>query len=208
MFDSDDVIDSLVENLVNSKAGKIIGAVLEAPEAGAHKTVKKIFNAVIDDSDYNNKYISYDYDRDHNKTIFIPSEGCIVYCKLGPAEHTGICINRNCIVELNGDGLIREVTAEQFLDDSWFRTGINIFIACDENGKVLHDYRISERALNMLGSTRDYNIILDNCHQFTCGCILGDFENSNNFFWMVEDTISKEMNNGKPIKWIPLDMEY
>ena len=40
----------------------------------------------------------------------------------------------------------------------------------------------------MVGKSRDYNFIMDNCHQFTSGCLTGDFENADNFLWMLKDT--------------------
>ena len=41
----------------------------------------------------------------------------------------------------------------------------------------------------MRNGFRNYNVLFDNCHQFTCGCLTGKFENPNNFFWMVENEI-------------------
>jgi hypothetical protein len=41
------------------------------------------------------------------------------------------------------------------------------------------------------GTTDFYNLILDNCHQFTSGCLSGNFENAHNFFWMVRDETFK-----------------
>jgi hypothetical protein len=43
----------------------------------------------------------------------------------------------------------------------------------------------------MVNDYRDYNLILDNCHQFTSGCLSGNFENAHNFFWMVRDETFK-----------------
>ena len=42
------------------------------------------------------------------KDKVLPESGCIVYCALafGGAEHTGVYIGNNQIVELNGDGRI------------------------------------------------------------------------------------------------------
>ncbi|MBV7317341.1 hypothetical protein [Shewanella sp. NIFS-20-20] len=43
-----------------------------------------------------------------------------------------------------------------------------------------------------IGNKRKYNMLLDNCHQFSAGCITGNFENSNNFLWMLKDLAEKE----------------
>lgn len=34
---------------------------------------------------------------------------------------------------------------------------------------------------------------MDNCHQFSSGCITGNTENSDNFFWMLEDTLKRKV---------------
>lgn len=114
----------------------------------------------------------------------------------------------NEIIELDGEGKIRSVSPDKFLDSSVYRTGTKIFIACTETGEVLSDFEIKSRARGVLGKRREYNPILDNCHQFTSGCITGDFENSDSFFWMLVDTIEKEMNDGNNVVWIPWDREY
>lgn len=136
-----------------------------------------------------------------------PVPGCIVRCDLalGAADHTGVYIGSNKIVELDGDGDIRMVTPGTFMDNSVQRTGISIYIACDQTGKVLYNGTIADRARTLVGSARNYQWILDNCHQFTSGCITNDFENADNFFWMLEDTISRRLNNGSPVKWLVWD---
>ena len=38
----------------------------------------------------------------------------------------------------------------------------------------------------MIDYKRDYNMVLDNCHQFTSGCLTGDFEKGDNALWMLK----------------------
>jgi len=45
-----------------------------------------------------------------------------------------------------------------------------------------------------VGGRRNYNLFFDNCHQFTCGCISGDFDNPCNLFRMVEMEIRVKLN--------------
>ena len=46
---------------------------------------------------------------------------------------------------------------------------------------------VALRSIEALGDKRDYNILFDNCHQFTAGCLSGDFdENASNFLWMLK----------------------
>lgn len=35
-------------------------------------------------------------------------------------------------------------------------------------------------------SVREYNVILNNCHQFVAGCLHGRFDNSTNFLMMLK----------------------
>ena len=138
-----------------------------------------------------------------------PKPGSILYVKLvgipfatfGTPEHTGIYAGNNRIIELKGDGRIISVSLEEFLDYGCFtRMGLVAYVACDSKGNVLHDERIAQRAERKVHTSRSYNVLFDNCHQFTSGCITGDFENPHNFFWMVEDTIKQHFGVEK-ISW-------
>lgn len=138
-----------------------------------------------------------------------PKPGSILYVKLvgipfsilGTPEHTGIYVGDNRIVELNGNGNIIPVSLKGFLDyGSLTRMGLFAYVACDKNGNVLHDSNIAQRAQEKVGSTRSYNVLFDNCHQFTSGCITGQFENTDNFFWMLEETIKRHFGVAK-IYW-------
>ena len=124
---------------------------------------------------------------------------------LSQIEHTGIYVGGGKIVELNGDGEIRKISYDKFISSSIARTGISAYVACNESGYPLGDPEIANRALSLIDTSRNYNLILDNCHQFTSGAITGRFENFNNFFTFLEKTIKKELNNGKEIKWLVWD---
>lgn len=119
-----------------------------------------------------------------------PVRGSIVVCELfnGMAEHTGIYIGNNKIVELNRNGNIRRVSFNKFLNSSVNRTGTKIYTACDEFDEPLQFESVAENAESMGGEKRFYNIIMNNCHQFTSGCITGNFENADNFFfcWNIQ----------------------
>lgn len=132
-----------------------------------------------------------------------PRPGCVMHCALlAVADHSGVFVSRNKIAELEGEGDIRCILPDVFLNSSFMR-GSNIYVACDKKtGVVIGSRKIAIRANDMAGGVRDYNIILDNCHQFTSGCISGDFNNPNNFFWMLEELIIKKMNRGRPISWL------
>lgn len=137
-----------------------------------------------------------------------PVPGCIVHCDLafGNAEHSGVYAYGE-IIEVDGSGKIQAVSPDQFINKSVVRTAISIYIACDKDGDVLSNPSIAARAEKMQHKKRNYNLILDNCHQFTSGCITGDFENADNFFWMLEGTIKERLNDGKSIQWLVWDRD-
>lgn len=120
-----------------------------------------------------------------------PKIGSVVYCEMafGAAEHSGIYVGDGKIVELSGDGIIRKVSAYDFMD-SKIPTARSIYVS-SQKGRAIGSEKVAERALKMVGSRRDYNIIMDNCHQFSAGCLTGDFNNSNNFLWMLKHEAEK-----------------
>ncbi|AAY60612.1 lecithin retinol acyltransferase family protein (plasmid) [Bacillus cereus] len=128
-----------------------------------------------------------------------PLPGAFVYCMLGVVvEHSGIYIGGGNLIHLNGRGEVEVVTVASFTDHF---TTINrdIFIPMDAEDKVIGSSETLMRALNMVGKERDYNIFLDNCHQFSAGCITGDYESANNFLTWVKDEFNKEV--GMSCRW-------
>ncbi|NQY88626.1 MAG: hypothetical protein HRT51_12940 [Colwellia sp.] len=129
----------------------------------------------------------------------IPTVGSIVYCELycGYAEHSGVYVGNDEIVHLNGNGLIEVVSPKGFMANT---TAINIYVSCDGSEASGEQY-VADNAMQMLGECRNYNIILDNCHQFISGCISSDFENSCSFMWMLKDEANKHLNTNTWRQW-------
>lgn len=94
--------------------------------------------------------------------------GCIVVCNLavGWADHSGIYIGRNRIIELNGDGHFRKVSPQEFVSDGTLRTGKTIYMAY-RNGKPLTVRGVTARARQFLGKKTNYCTIYNNCHKHT-----------------------------------------
>ena len=46
----------------------------------------------------------------------------------------------------------------------------------------------------MIGKSRKYGVLSDNCHQFTSGCITGDFENEDNLLFRLKGRACNELN--------------
>ena len=128
-----------------------------------------------------------------------PAIGSIVYCDLafGYADHSGVYIGNNQIVHLNGNGLIEVVSPEGFMANT---TAVNIYVSCKGDYATGKRY-IADSAIQMLGANRNYNVIIDNCHQFTAGCINGDFENSCSFMWMLKDEAKNHLNTNTWRQW-------
>ena len=97
-----------------------------------------------------------------------PQVGSIVCCGIGGVlEHTGIWIEDNMIAELDGEGLVKPISAKRFTEE---RSGKNIYIACDSNAQPLHCNIAATRAVEQLFTLQKYHIIDNNCHQFIWQC--------------------------------------
>lgn len=150
------------------------------------------------------------------ETGYEPPPGTIVYCELGPAEHSGVYIGKGTIVQLNRHGTIEAVSPETFTD-SLATLNRTIMVPFDGN----NDYDdepwkncntaslcgIADTARTVVGKRREYNVILDNCHQFSAGCITGDFSNATNFLWMLKSLVQEEVNFGDPVLWFAWDWQ-
>ena len=125
-------------------------------------------------------------------TKVMPKKGSVLYCDLTGSflEHSGIYVGDNRIVHLNGKGEIEAVSPAEFL--SLFALQ-DIYVSCMENSAVGSEH-VANRALSIVGEKRSYNLMLDNCHQFTTGCLTGNFENSKNFLWMLKMQAEKTLN--------------
>lgn len=129
-----------------------------------------------------------------------PVKGSVVYCDLvGVVEHSGIYIGNGKIVHLNGKGKIEIVSPESFVSKA--RDKESIYVSSNEKSKAIGSRNIAELAKSMVGKERSYNVILDNCHQFTSGCITGEFENGNNYLWMLKQTAETHMNATRWLAW-------
>lgn len=120
------------------------------------------------------------------ETVDEPAVGSPVYCDLvfGSSEHSGIYIGNGQIIHLNRKGEIETVTAEEFVGGT---TAQSIYVPCCGNTPV-SDPVCAERAIiyQMGIGQRKYNVIMDNCHQFSAACLSGDPENSYNVLWMLK----------------------
>lgn len=131
-----------------------------------------------------------------------PVMGSILYCDLAlVVEHSGIYVGNGKIAHLDGSGKIEIVTARQFLKRlGGLNPASSIYVSCNEETAV-GSSRIGHLARAMAGGERSYNVILDNCHQFASGCITGNFDNADNFLWMLKHTAENELNTNNWRVW-------
>ncbi|HFK1766203.1 MULTISPECIES: lecithin retinol acyltransferase family protein [Bacillus] len=136
------------------------------------------------------------------RTNLEPGVGSPIYCDLGfnKMEHSGIYVGNNEVVHLNGNGQIEKVSLNGFTSNV---TSVlkAIRVPFDkEFGMPISFESSHQRALNSVGKSRDYNLVLDNCHQFTSGCLTGDFESCDNFLTYLK--WSTEKSYGGNIRWV------
>ncbi|MCS7460829.1 lecithin retinol acyltransferase family protein [Paenibacillus doosanensis] len=136
-----------------------------------------------------------------SKKSIPPETGSIIYTELafGAAEHSGIYLGYNRVIHLNGQGYIEEVSLHEFTGHI---TTFNheIYVPCYSDMDLAVSFpSAAGRAIDKIGSTRDYNVILDNCHQFCAGCVTDDFNNSCNFLWMLKDLVREK--HGSSVTW-------
>lgn len=127
-----------------------------------------------------------------------PGIGSLIYCQLLTAEHSGIYVGDRMVVQLSGQGNIELVSLEVFTNNLT-TVDTDIFIPIDRDGFPITSETTAKNALLEIGGTRKYNLLFDNCHQFSAGCILGDFENGNVALWMVKHEFAELFSD--EIKW-------
>ena len=117
-----------------------------------------------------------------------PVPGSVVLCDLmDVVEHSGIYIGDNTIVHLSGTGNIEAVSPKEFVARlNGLNKSMYIEVSCID-GYAVGSEEVANQAIEMIGSTREYHLVMDNCHQFTSGCLSGNFENADNFLWMLKE---------------------
>ena len=124
-----------------------------------------------------------------------PTDGAIVCCGIfGVFDHTGIWLDGS-IVELKGNGLIRAVSPERFIDN---RSGEEIYVATDEYSVPLTSELTCERAADRLYQYSDYHVIDNNCHRFVWNCVSGTREKVTRFTELNEKL---HCHFASPISW-------
>lgn len=126
-----------------------------------------------------------------------PVAGSVLHCSLFGVEHSGIYVGDNKIVELLGSGNIRLSSPKQFIQGS---NALSIYVAC-EGKSPLGNLAIAKRALGEVGNVRKYNVILNNCHLFSYGCLTGKCNSNNTMFQSLEDALKLQVKSKHTFNW-------
>ncbi len=112
------------------------------------------------------------------KSVVKPEIGSVVFVGLVArfAEHSGIYIGDNRIVSLSGKSKGGRIVAEDPEKFVAGCTGNNIYVSY-QGEYAVGSKLVAERARSKIGEIKKYNLFFRNCHQFTAGCLLGDFSN-------------------------------
>ncbi|MDO6446826.1 hypothetical protein Q4493_13685 [Colwellia sp. 1_MG-2023] len=103
-----------------------------------------------------------------------PAVGSIVCCGIGGVlDHTGIWVDDDTIIELDGEGLIKPISVKRFTKE---RSGKHIFIACDSNATPLACASAADKAIAQIFQARKYHVLDNNCHRFIWQCLGGEHE--------------------------------
>jgi Lecithin retinol acyltransferase len=139
-----------------------------------------------------------------------PAIGSVVYCELalGLAEHSGIYVGNGEIAHLDGSGKLEIVDPYTFINRlGGLNTAMSIYVST-KGLEARGSKAVANRAKKMAGRRRKYSLLSDNCHQFTSGCLTGNFENSDNFLWMLKTTATKTLKTDNWRCWEKIGSDF
>lgn len=139
------------------------------------------------------------------KTVSNLVIGCVVYCDLGPFEHSGIYLGANSIAHFNGDGVVEKVNPYRFVQNNVkIIKSINvdkpIYVSC-KDGISVGGKAIFERACSLIGEVNNYHLIFSNCHNFSSKCITNNLNCSDTFLWQLKDTTQNYLGANEWLVW-------
>ena len=144
----------------------------------------------------------------YSKPDVFAVKGCILKCDLGVLlEHTGVYIGHGKIVSLNRHSEIKIENETSFFPPGTNPKSNRIYTACYGNtDEPLCSTAIVRRAKKKINQKTPYNVLFNNCHRFTSGCITGNFDNEVVSFSQLEDVIFAYQESMRPKKswWVRL----
>jgi len=140
------------------------------------------------------------------KESVVPRNGAIVFCKIGPLEHSGVYISSyRQILHRNRYGDIELVPPEVF---TW-NDGDTIFVSCHDSESI-ESSRTANRALAHYQSAfwEPYDIIKSNCHTLVANCVTAENENLAFTFFMLEVELRLSTGHNNWRMWKTDDGSY
>lgn len=100
-----------------------------------------------------------------------PIRGSILYCDyaMGLAEHSGIYLGNNKIVNMSGEGLIERTTPRGFVEGKTAPLG-NIYVSCQDKQAVGLE-KVAQLAEAAVDESIHYDFLSNNCHGFVVACL-------------------------------------
>ena len=139
------------------------------------------------------------------KTVSNLVPGCVVYCDLGPFEHSGIYLGEDSIAHFNGEGIVEIVNPYRFVQISVQLLGNSnidkpIYVSCRNNVSVGNN-AVAERAQSRVGEVRNYHLIFSNCHNFCSKSITDDDNSSDIFLWQLKNRARNYLGANEWLVW-------
>ncbi len=158
-----------------------------------------------------NKYNKQDLQFRHR---YNPLVGSILRTELmGYIDHSGIYLGNNEVIEIvnkEDKGYVTIIDFNSFVQSSWLRTGVSVYIAIDRLSKdIIKDEKIANIARKHNGKINDYQLLNNNCHSFVHKCIINEEFDKITKIWKfihLTESISKNMNNNRQVEWVVCDI--
>lgn len=134
------------------------------------------------------------------QSVSEPALGSVVYCDLaGLVEHSGIYVGGGMIIHFNRHGVVERVTAEAFTSKAAHPA---IYVSCGADGPV-GDRQAFVRALayERSGHPKPYNVVFNNCHNFSSACLTGQPDNADTFLTFLRYTAEKRISATRWRAW-------
>ena len=81
-----------------------------------------------------------------------------------------------------------------------FNTAFTIYVSGKDSDAVGNNI-VSQWALDKVGEKLDYNLLTNNCHRFTSGCLTGNFDNDDVLMCLLKITVRQELGSDSWYAW-------
>ncbi|MDE0238993.1 MAG: hypothetical protein OXQ84_02180 [bacterium] len=120
-----------------------------------------------------------------------PKIGGVVHCDraCGYRKRTGIHVGEKRILTVSGDGRMALLAPAQFIDGGM---AVSIYVSRRGNRPV-GGIEVVRRALNLMDRSPEHASGLKNCHEFTVGCLTGNFHDADGSMSVVEAAAARAL---------------